>query len=70
MQRQIHVLVVTHSERVWGAERQLLDLRPHLAEAGILITLACPPGSALAEAWTRTGAAGCRLRACRFARAA
>jgi glycosyltransferase involved in cell wall biosynthesis len=57
VQRQIHVLVVNHSQKVWGAERQLLDLRPHLANAGIRITLACPPDSELAIAWHDAGSA-------------
>ncbi len=50
-----HVLVVTHSEKVWGAERQLLELRPRLADAGIRMTLACRPDSELGRAWTATG---------------
>jgi glycosyltransferase involved in cell wall biosynthesis len=49
------VLVVTHSERIWGAERQLLDLRPRLLESGIELTLACKPGSELHETWTQMG---------------
>ncbi len=51
----MHVLVVTHSEKVWGAERQLFELRTRLADAGIRLTLACPPDSDLARAWTATG---------------
>ena len=57
MEREIHVLVVTHSEKVWGAERQLLDLRPRLLAARIRITLACPAGSELSRAWAATGSA-------------
>ncbi len=49
------VLVVNHSPNVWGAERQLLDLRPHLLGAGIAITLACAAGSDLERAWRQTG---------------
>jgi glycosyltransferase involved in cell wall biosynthesis len=51
----ICVLVINHSAKVWGAERQLLDLRPRLLDAGISIVLACPPGSDLARAWEETG---------------
>lgn len=51
----LHVLVVTHSEKVWGAERQLLELRPRLADAGIRITLACRRDSELGHAWADTG---------------
>ncbi len=51
----LRVLVVNHSPNVWGAERQLLDLRPHLLDAGIAITLACAAGSDLERAWLRTG---------------
>ncbi len=53
----MHVLVVTHSERVWGAERQLFELRPRLADAGIRLTLACRTDSELGRAWADTGSA-------------
>jgi glycosyltransferase involved in cell wall biosynthesis len=55
MRDDLRVLVVNHSAKVWGAERQLLDLRPRLLEAGISVTLACPPGSDLERAWAGTG---------------
>ncbi len=55
MPAQMRVLVVNHSAKVWGAERQLLDLRPRLLDAGITITLACPPGSDLERTWAATG---------------
>jgi glycosyltransferase involved in cell wall biosynthesis len=53
----LRVLVVNHSPKVWGAERQLLDLRSRLLEAGISVTLACPPGSDLERVWAATGSA-------------
>jgi glycosyltransferase involved in cell wall biosynthesis len=53
----MRVLVVNHSAKVWGAERQLLDLRPRLLDAGISVTLACPPGSDLERTWAATGSA-------------
>src|SRR5882757_3492798 len=55
MAAQMRVLVFNHSAKVWGAERQLLDLRPRLLDAGVAITLACPPGSDLERAWAATG---------------
>ncbi len=55
MGEDLRVLVVNHSAKVWGAERQLLDLRPRLLDAGISVTLACPPGSDLERTWAATG---------------
>jgi glycosyltransferase involved in cell wall biosynthesis len=55
MGEDMRVLVVNHSPKVWGAERQLLDLRPRLLDAGISVTLACPPGSDLERTWAATG---------------
>ncbi len=49
--RRLRVLVVSTSPQIWGAERSLLGLAPLLAERGIALTLASPPGS-LAEAWS------------------
>jgi glycosyltransferase involved in cell wall biosynthesis len=51
----MRVLVVTHSKNIWGAERQLFELRTRLLGEGIYITLACESGSDLSEAWAATG---------------
>jgi glycosyltransferase involved in cell wall biosynthesis len=55
VQRQIRLLVVTHSGDVWGAQRRLLDLRPRLADLGVTCILACPRDSDLWSEWKQTG---------------
>lgn len=50
----LHVLVVSTSPSVWGAERSILALAPLLGARGIALTLASPPGQ-LAEAWSALG---------------
>ncbi len=52
--RTVRVLVVSASPLVWGAERSLLALAPLLAQRGIALTLASPPGQ-MAEAWCALG---------------
>ena len=56
MQRQIRLLVVSHSGQVWGAQRRLLDLGPRLADLGVTTVLACPPGTDFWSQWKDTGA--------------
>ncbi len=51
----LSVLVVSHVENMWGAERRLLDIAPLLASEGVVLTLASPPGE-LADTWVATGA--------------
>ena len=50
----LHVLVVSTSAQVWGAERSLLALAPLLQERGIALTLASPSGQ-LSSAWSALG---------------
>ena len=52
--RTVRVLVVSASPLVWGAERSLLGLAPLLAQRGIALTLASPPGQ-MSEAWCGLG---------------
>lgn len=54
MNRRPRVLVVSHADRVWGAETVALRLAPELAAAGIDVHLACPRGE-LAARWTELG---------------
>lgn len=51
----LSVLVVSHVANMWGAERRLLDIAPLLANEGIVLTLASPPGE-LADTWVGSGA--------------
>jgi glycosyltransferase involved in cell wall biosynthesis len=52
----LRVLVVSHASGMWGAQRQLLGLAPELAERGVRLTLAVPPGSLRwTEAWRSAG---------------
>jgi glycosyltransferase involved in cell wall biosynthesis len=48
------VLLVSHKSKVWGIQRRLLVLAPHLAERGVRITLAAPPDSHWATLWETT----------------
>ncbi len=50
----ISVLVISHTDGVWGAQRRLLDLAPLLAEQGVRLTLACPAGE-LSQRWVAAG---------------
>ena len=50
----LSVLVVSHAAGVWGAQRRLLDLAPHLAADGIELAMACPTGE-LSERWREAG---------------
>lgn len=51
---ELSVLVVSHANTVWGAQRRLLDLAPLLRHQGVHLTLACPPGE-LSDTWSAAG---------------
>ncbi|MGK2956942.1 MAG: glycosyltransferase family 4 protein [Acidimicrobiales bacterium] len=50
----VSVLVISHVSNMWGAERRLLDIAPLLANEGVKLTLASPPGE-FADAWILAG---------------
>ena len=50
----VSIMVVSHADTVWGAQRRLLDLAPLLRDHGVHLTLACPPGE-LSDTWTAAG---------------
>jgi glycosyltransferase involved in cell wall biosynthesis len=47
----LKVLVVSHTAEVWGAEVQLLEVAPWLAEMGVELTLAGPSEGPFADSW-------------------
>jgi len=50
---RLRVLEVSYSRQVWGAELATMALARPLAERGIDLTLASPPGGDLEEHWRR-----------------
>ncbi|HEY5025304.1 MAG TPA: glycosyltransferase family 4 protein [Acidimicrobiales bacterium] len=51
----LRVLEVSYSRQVWGAELATMALAGPLAQRGIDLTLASPPGGDLEEHWRRLG---------------
>ena len=48
-------MIVSHRSNIWGAQRELFDLVPGLADRGIAFTLAAPADMALSLEWVRRG---------------
>jgi len=49
------LLVVSHTEGLWGAQMRLVEYLPYLAEAGITSTLLAPEEGAFADAFRAAG---------------